>query len=159
MEKIYHNEEEDIIKNNDYKITDLTYTHYYDDNEFGGSSCYTRLKIISDYDYIERKFNFKGKVIHTYRDYNDEFDIKTIEKHIDISNELVKMINNLRLEDLKNNYFNENVRGEYWTINYNKLFYIVGTYDSEVEEINKLLELINFKKIKEECLNEVKSLR
>jgi hypothetical protein len=69
------------------------------------------------------------------------------------------MINDLRLEDLKNNYFNENVWGEYWTINYNKLFYIVGNYDSEVEEINKLLELINFKKIKEECLNEVKSLR
>ncbi len=159
MEQIYNNEEEYIIKNNDYKITDLSYTHYYDDNELGGSSCYTRLKIISDYDYIERKFNFKGKVIHAYRDYNDEFDIKIIEKPIDISNEVVKKINDLRLEDLKNNYYNEEIKGEFWSINYNKLFYIVGTYDSKVDEINKLLELINFKSIKEECLKEVKSLR
>ncbi len=159
MEEIYNNEEEYIIKNNNYKITDLIYTHYYDDKELGGSSCYTRLKIISDYDYIERRFSFKGKIIHTYRDYNDEFDIRTIEKNIDISNELVEEINKLNLEDLKNNYYNPELRKEYWTINYNKLFYIVGTYDSNLNEIDSLLELVGFKDIEKECLKEVESLR
>ena len=158
MEEIYQNEEEFVIKNNEYKITDLSFTHYYDDNELSGSSCYTRLKIISDYDYIERRFSFKGKILHTYRDYDDEFDIRTIEKNIDISNEIVKSINNLNLEELKNNYYNENYNEEYWVINYNKLFYIVGTYDNELEEINTLLELVNFKNIKEECLREVENL-
>lgn len=159
MEDIYNNEEEYIIKNNNYKITDLSFTHYYDDNELGGSSCFTELRIISDYDYIERKFNFKGKIIHSYRDYEDEFDIKTIEKNIDISNDLVEKINKLNLEDLKNNYYNPELKKEYWVINYNKLFYIVGTYDLLVDEIKELLELINYKKIEEECLKEVESLR
>ena len=159
MEEIYNNEEEYVIKNNNYKITDISFTHYYDDNELGGSSCFTELRIISDYDYIERKFSFKGKIIHSYRDYEDEFDIKTIEKNIDISNELVEKINKLNLEDLKNNYYNPELKKEYWVINYNKLFYIVGTYDLLVDEINELLELINYKSIEEECLKEVESLR
>ena len=44
-------------------------------------------------------------------------------------------------------------------VNYNKLFNIVGTYDNIPEEIDKLLDLVNFKEIKEECLKEVESLR
>ena len=159
MEEIYNNEEEYIIKNNNYKITDISFIHYYDDKELGGSSCSTELKIISDYDYIERRFSFKGKIIHTYRDYNDEFDIKTIEKNIGISNEIVEEINKLNLEELKNNYYNPELKREYWVINYNKLFYIVGTYDNELEEIDRLLELVNFKDIEKQCLKEVESSR
>ena len=133
--------------------------NYYDDNELGGSSCFTRLNIISDFDYIERKFNFKGHVIHTYRDFNDEFDIKAIEKIIDIPNSLVEEINKLNLEELKNNYYNKDNNKEYWIINYNKLFYIVGTYDSELNEVDTLLELVNFEDIKKECLDEVNHLK
>ncbi|MBQ6539078.1 MAG: hypothetical protein IJL76_02240 [Bacilli bacterium] len=158
MEEIYNNEEEYIIKNNNYKITDLNFTHYYDDTELGGSSCFTELRIISDYDYIERRFNFKGRITHAYRDYNDEFDIKTIEKSIDITNELVEEINKLNLEELRNNYYNPELKREYWVINYNKLFYIVGTYDNLVDEIKRLLELINYKEIEENCLKEVEKL-
>ena len=156
MENIYDKEEDFVISVNLYNITDINFTHYYDDNELGGSSCYTRLNIISDFDYIDRKFSFKGQIIHTYRDYNDEFDIKTIEKNIDITNNIVEEINKLNLEELKNNYYNKDNNKEYWVINYNKLFYIVGTYDSELNEIDTLLELIDFENIKNECLDEVK---
>ena len=88
-----------------------------------------------------------------------EFDIKTIEKSIDITNELVEEINKLNLEELKNNYYNKEIRGEYWVVNYNKLFNIVGTYDNMPEEIDRLLDLVKFTEIKEECLKEVESLR
>ena len=101
MENIYNREEDYIIENNTYNITDLIFTHYYDDNELGGSSCYTELRIISDYDYVERKINFSGKIIHSYRDYNDEFNILMIEKSINISNSIVEEVNKLNLEELK----------------------------------------------------------
>ena len=159
MENIYDKEEDFVISVNLYNITDINFTHYYDDNELGGSSCYTRLNIISDFDYIDRKFSFKGQIIHTYRDYNDEFDIKTIEKNIDITNNIVEEINKLNLEELKNNYYNKDNNKEYWVINYNKLFYIVGTYDSELNEVDTLLELVNFENIKNECLEEVKHMK
>ncbi len=156
MENIYNKEEDFVINVNLYNITDISFTHYYDDNELGGSSCFTRLNITSDFDYIDRKFSFTGNIIHTYRDFNDEFDIKVIEKTIDIPNSLVEEINKLNLEELKNNYYNKDNNKEYWIINYNKLFYIVGTYDSELNEIDTLLELIDFENIKNECLDEVK---
>ena len=159
MENIYDKEEDFVISVNLYNITDINFTHYYDDNELGGSSCYTRLNIISDFDYIDRKFSFKGQIIHTYRDYNDEFDIKTIEKNIDITNNMVEEINKLNLEELKNNYYNKDNNKEYWVINYNKLFYIVGTYDSELNEVDTLLELVNFENIKNESLEEVKHMK
>ena len=159
MENIYNREEDYIIENNTYNITDLIFTHYYDDNELGGSSCYTELRIISDYDYVERKFNFSGKIIHSYRDYNDEFNIQMIDKSINISNSIVEEVNKLNLEELKNNYYNKEIRGEYWVVNYNKLFNIVGTYDNMPEEIDRLLDLVKFTEIKEECLKEVESLR
>ena len=56
-------------------------------------------------------------------------------------------------------YNNKEIRGEYWVVNYNKLFNIVGTYDNMPEEIDRLLDLVKFTEIKEECLKEVESLR
>ena len=78
-----------------------------------------------------------------------EYTTDTYDQNIENPNQLIEKLEKYDLRDLKNNYFTEDNpdRFTHWELTYNHYFKIVGTYDQNVAEFEKISDILNFKEI------------
>lgn len=86
---------------------------------------------------IIKCFYYSGK--------NLEIKEKNSISEIDNYDVIMKKIEILKLQNLKNNYYTNNLLG-YWELEYD-MFKIVGSYDSHIKVIQNLEEIMNFNNI------------
>ena len=88
----------------------------------------------------------------SYIDNNLNKMTDTIEK--EISTEIINKLEEIDLRNLNNNYV-YNDEGNYWSIEYNNIFKICGDFVNTIDEYNKIIEIIDYKNIIENIMEEV----
>lgn len=145
-----------------FKLNQIKLEHfYYNSGEMNvGMPLSTSIELSCSYEYENQSLVWKKEVIHSYASLEDSLSksINSYEEVLSNGEELVKELETIDLRELKNNYFSEEdpERLMHWEITYNNYFKIVGTYDNEVEELGKLSEVLDFKKIMNEEKDKVK---
>lgn len=143
--------------NYEVKINNITLTHFYQDlgEKYAGKPIKTSVKL--------EKINnsWKETIIHFYLDFQNlelvKEDITEIENP-QIEN-CIKKLENHNLKKYKNNYFDEEFKEnpEYWQIEYNEKFKIVGTYNEEIDILKELISFLNFSEIKNSIITKLKT--
>ena len=118
------------------------------------------------YYYMDEKDGFYGSPISTSVEikYEDNKLIKEIkhvfyggeDKYIEEANsELLNELSKIDLRKLNNNYYTDNSPENlsHWEINYNNIFYIVGTFNQLVLEFTTLSRLLDFNNIRKKELS------
>ena len=126
---------------NKFIINQLKLTHYYlQDGEYSvGSPISTSI------------------ITHTYCDFNDSQKfVSNISK--EDNKDLYKLIleiEQIDLRDLKNNYYTDE-ESSYWELEYNNRFKICGTYDYDIDELNSIIKLLDFRNILKQETGKIK---
>ena len=103
--------------------------------------------------YYEKQLEEKNRIIESLSLENDkEQNTDNYDEQIENPDEIIKEIEKNDLRELKNNYFTEEnpERFTHWELTYNNYFKIVGTYDQNVVEFDKISDILNFKNIIDE---------
>lgn len=149
-------------KKEKYKLYNIMFIHYYfnsGDIEVG-NPIFTSVELKSNYNYEMQKLEWNKIIKHSYYGYNDNFESIINEREEKLSDfELITELENIDLRDYKNNYFTDSDtdRFTHWEIHYNDYFSIVGTYDQEFKEVNKIKEILDVKNIIQEEIEKVKN--
>ena len=105
---------------------------------------------------------WKLNVIHKYI-LESDFNGKSIKEQYDLNNqdEIIKLLENNDLRNLKNNYFsNDKIqRYSHWELEYNNYFKISGTFDNQPEQIKNIVNILDCEKIIQDILSKVKIMR
>lgn len=140
-------------KRNAFKISQLKIEHFYwnlEDIDVGVPIT-TSIELTCKYNFEKDRLEWKKTISHTYLilEEDKEYTTDSYDEEIDKPDELLEEIQKYDLRDLKNNYFTEEEPEEFshWELTYNNYFKIVGTYDEEISEFEKISELLNFKKV------------
>lgn len=143
--------------NYEVKINNITLTHFYQDlgEKYAGKPIKTSIK-------LEKVNNvWKEIIIHYYLDFQD---LETIKENItEIENikiaEFIQNLEKYNLKDYKNNYYTQDPEEnpEYWQIEYNEKFKIVGTYNEEIDILKELISFLNFSEIKNSIITKLKT--
>lgn len=138
------------------KINSISLTHFYQDlgDKIGGKPIKTSVKL--------EKINnsWKETIIHFYLDFQNLEIVK--EDITEIENPkietFIQKLENFNLKNYKNNYFDEDFKEapEYWQIEYNDKFKIVGTYNEEIDILKELMNFLSFSEIKKSILAKLK---
>lgn len=140
-------------KRNTFTINQLKIEHFHWDlgDIDVGVPVSTSIELTCKYNFEKDKLEWKKTISHTYLNLekDKEYATDSYDEEIDKSDELLEEIQKWDLRDLKNNYFTEEDSEEFphWELTYNNYFKIVGTYDQEIPEFEKISELLNFKKV------------
>lgn len=136
---------EEKTENQDLKIYKFKFTHSHFRSGLLVSGMPLETIIELKYNYDKKQWVKTVTQVHLN---NDSNSIKTFEVKIDDNVKLNEFIQNLDLANLKNNYFTNKCPTCFtrWEIEYNDGFKIVGTYDQQVELINKIKDFLEFKK-------------
>lgn len=140
-------------KKNTFEINQLKIEHFHwNSGDIDvGMPITTSIELISNYNFEKEKLDWKKIVSHTYLSLENDREqtIDTYEEELENSYDLTKNLESCDLRDLKNNYFTEEnpERFTHWELTYNNYFKIVGTYDQNIEEFEKISDILNFKKI------------
>ena len=139
------------------KIYSISLTHFYQDlgEKYAGKPIKTSIK-------LEKVNNIWKEIItHFYLDFQN---LETIKENItEIENpqieNCIKKLENHNLKNYKNNYFDEEFKEnpEYWQIEYNERFKIVGTYNEEIDILKELISFLNFSEIKNSIITKLKT--
>ncbi len=123
-----------IIKRNKFTLEHLKYTHFYlDTNENDASHHYC-----SSFEIIFKEDDLRVLLTHTMYSLEQNKQIVIDVDSFIIPDEIIEMLAMYDLRDLGNNYLIEEVGKEYWEIEYNHKFKIVGSYEFQLELIKKL---------------------
>lgn len=152
------------VKRDEFKLEQIKVEHFYfnaDDKE-AGMPISTSVELKSDYNFELQKLEWKKVIVHKYFSLNDSItvSINSHEEKCDDSEKLIKELEKYDLRELKNNYFNndDSERFIHWEITYNNYFRIVGTYDNEIEELEKLSEILDLKNIMQKEKDNIKNM-
>ena len=120
----------------------------------------TSIELTSIFDYEMNERKWIKTISHRYTSFDNNLENTTdtyIEDKNDF-NQLIAEIQNYDLRDLKNNYYTDERPENFsrWELTYNNYFKIVWTQDNIVDELVKIMELLNIKKIIEEEINKVR---
>ncbi len=138
---------------NTFKISQLKIEHFHwNSGDIDvGMPVTTSVELTCNYNFEKEKLEWKKTISHTYLslDNDKEYTTDTNDEEIENPDELIKIIENYDLRELKNNYFTEEnpERFTHWELTYNHYFKIVGTYDQNVFEFEKIRDILDFKKI------------
>lgn len=120
----------------------------------------TSIELTCNYNFEKEKLEWKKTVSHTYLSLENDREqtTDTYDEEIENPNDLIKEIEKNDLRELKNNYFTEEnpERFTHWELTYNNYFKIVGTYDQNIVEFEKIIDILNLKKVID---NEVKKVQ
>ena len=134
--------------------------HYFNDKDIEpGYPIETSIEFLSKV--INGNIKWVKKIKHIYRNIKNPLLLadKDYEKIVENQNEILEKLNSINLSILKNNYsYNDSEKEEYWEIIYNDRFKIVGTYRNEIKEFTELCDLLEFKRVMEEELEQVKKM-
>ena len=108
----------------------------------------TSIELSCNYNFNLQKNEWTKTVSHTYYKSIDSKETNVYSEKLENDN-IVKLIEQIDLRDLNNNYFTEEApeRFTHWEITYNYYFKIVGTYDQDIEAFKKISEILHFKDI------------
>lgn len=118
-------------------------TKYFSNNSSLVSSS---VQIVNGYDKITKK-NIGNKIIKTFHYGENNIDLIEDVKIIEISNykEIMEELSKLNLQNLANNYYDNasSISSGHWELEYD-MFKIVGTYDSYLDVLKEIEEIIEF---------------
>lgn len=126
-------------------------TKYYlsNSNIEEGTPISTSVQIVKGYDKVNKK-ELGNKIIkHLYYSGEHlEVKEKIIVDEINNYKEIMNKLDNLNLNKLKNNYYNDKCPEclEHWELEYD-MFRIVGTYDNYIEELKMVEDVLDFSNI------------
>ena len=126
-----------------FKLEQLKLEHYYFEFDKDEDKIIkTSIELFQDYNYEK---NIKEWKLIIKDIYNNEEKEETKE----IDNNIIEKLQQNDLRELKNNYYTEIEPENYthWELTYNNKFKIVGTYDQEIEEIENIKSILDFKNI------------
>ena len=135
------------ILDDKFTLSNLNYTHYYfyDPENYEGSIISTSIRLYPNNDI------WCKKVLTKYVDANG------IEKEISYERDITKDViisieNNVDLRLFNNNYSSNYPVGEdeSYEIVYNSIYKIIGSYDNNIKEFDKLMDLLTVKDILED---------
>ena len=135
------------ILDDKFTLNNLNYTHYYfyDPENYEGSIISTSIRLYPNNDI------WCKKVVTKYVDAN------TMEKEISYERDITKDVitnieNNIDLRLFNNNYSSNFPVGEdeSYEIVYNSIYKIIGSYDNNTKEFDKLMDLLTVKDILED---------
>ena len=140
------------IKKEPFKLTQLKleYFHWNNDEREPGMPITTSMELEHIYNYEKQKIEWTKKVIHKYVSFEDRHDCSVVSNLSDLEEDnMMKEIEKYDLRDLKNNYFTEEKPEcfRHWELTYNYYFKISGTFDQEIEEYEKISQLLEFNQI------------
>ena len=120
----------------------------------------TSVEMSREYDPRARMVLWFKTVEHTYYslDGNRQHTTNTTRTAVDNSDELLNKLAKINFKDLKNNYFTDATLHKYswWELNYDRRFYIVGTYDNLIDEIKAVGDVLGFSQAIQESEGKVK---
>ena len=140
-------------KRNLFKINQLKIEHFHlnSGDIDAGMPISTSVELNCIYNFEKEKLEWIKTISHTYSSLNSslEYTTDTYDQNIENPNQLIEKLEKYDLRDLKNNYFTEDNpdRFTHWELTYNHYFKIVGTYDQNVTEFEKISDILNFKEI------------
>lgn len=129
--------------------------HHWSSGEIDvGMPITTSVELTCNYNFEKEKLEWKKTISHTYLSLENDKEQNTdnYDEQIENPDEIIKEIEKNDLRELKNNYFTEEnpERFTHWELTYNNYFKIVGTYDQNVVEFDKISDILNFKNIIDE---------
>lgn len=140
-------------KKTKFKLIQLKLEHYHwNSGDIDvGIPVSTSIELTCEYNFEKEKLEWKKNISHTYLSL-DNYNENTTDIHtqkIDNPDILIKEIEKYDLRNLKNNYYTDEKpnRFTHWELTYNNCFKVVGTYDQVVEEVTKISDILDFRKI------------
>ena len=144
---------------NKFIINQLKLTHYYlQDGEYSvGSPISTSIELKCNYNFETQEKEWKKIITHTYCDFNDsqKFVSNISKQDSKDLNKLILELEQIDLRDLKNNYYTDE-ESSYWELEYNNRFKICGTYDYDIDELNSIIKLLDFRNILKQETGKIK---
>lgn len=132
----------------------LSHHHYFKDDAYDGMPIITSVQIDKKDD------KYLKTVKHIYVDTSafNNVNMSYYTEEIENGDDLFSIFEKYDLKNLKNNYFTDTdkERYQYYEIDYNDTFKIVGTYDNEIIEYKDFCDILNFKDIIKEEIRKIK---
>lgn len=133
----------EVIKNNrpfnKTSLDSIKLTHYYIDEVEIDAPVSKTIEIIRGEipkKIVSKKILKENKKIET---------VIELEEEKEEYNKVLEEIENIPLSSLNNNYYLEEEKKEFWTLEYNHLFRIVGTKSQRPIEVYKIEKILGFK--------------
>ena len=139
-------------KKEPFKLTQLKLEcfHWIYDEKEPGMPITTSIELECTYNYEKQKTEWTKKVIHKYVSFEDRHDCSVVSNFSVLKEDkIIKEIEKYNLRELKNNYFTEEEPEcfRHWELRYNYYFKISGTFDQEIDEYEKISQLLEFNQI------------
>ena len=136
-----------------FKLSQLKVEHFhlYSDEADIGMPISTSIELLLKYNIDTNDLKWKKIITHRYYSLDNITSIEenTHEENTSNIESIIKEIEKNDLRNLKNNYYTDSEPESltHWELTYNNIFKIVGTYDQNVEEFEKISQLLNLNSI------------